>query len=179
MARVELTVVELDRFARSRLFPLRHFPSASHLPPPVPAVGLSDRTRTIHVFSPSSLPVFTAIYYCLSSLPPSHRPRRIPEFRAFVTPPSPSLGAKSFFKPRLAVRRSERYRQGGKKLSKREPLGLFPTSSAMQTRHKRAARHGSALFRRAPHRRFSDAFPGNMALRRISEGGSLASESTS
>ena len=88
--------------------------------------------------------------------PPPPPPRGLVKFRNSARPwlhLSPSRSAKSFFKLRLAAGRSETVRQRGKKRSRREPLGLFPTSSVVQTRRMPKPRplstgSPSTLFRR-------------------------------
>lgn len=117
-------------------FPLRHFPCA------LPSLSLSLSlapaiARNSHRLDICAFPLhpFSRAAVAVSSPPPPPRGlREIPEFRASVAPPPPSRRAKSFFKLRLDGSESETGRQRGKKLSRREPLGLFPTSSAVQTR---------------------------------------------
>lgn len=111
-------------------FPFATFPARTL---PLSAFRRAKHTRPIYMFPLHPFPYHPR--HCLSSSSPATaRTREIPEFRASVAPPPPSQSAKSFFKLRLAAVRSETERQRGKKRSRREPLGLFPTSSAVQTR---------------------------------------------
>lgn len=111
-------------------FPFATFPARTL---PLSAFHRAKHIRPIYMFPLHPFPYHPR--HCLSSSSPAAaRTREIPEFRASVAPPPPSQSAKSFFKLRLAAVRSETERQRGKKRSRREPLGLFPTSSAVQTR---------------------------------------------
>ena len=147
-------------------FPFATFPARTL---PLSARRRVKLTRTIHTdfpFIPSRTVRDTVSR--LPPPPPPPPPRGLVKFRNSARPwlhLPPSRSAKSFFKLRLAAGRSETVRQRGKKRSRREPLGLFPTSSAVQTRRMPKPRplstgSPSTLFRR---HRFSGEY-GSLSL---------------